>query len=287
VEQAKANLLAAQAGMARAKANLLEAKRTMERNRKLLSGNLISRSDMDTSETKYEIAKTAVATAGAQIVQAKAGLQYAETNLKYTRILSPVKGIVISRNVDVGQTVAASFQTPTLFSIAGNLAKMQIDTNVDEADIGNIKVGEDVAFTVEAYPNLKFKGRVWQVRNAPIVIQNVVTYDAVIRVNNPGLKLKPGMTASVSITTLRKKNVLRIPNAALRFVPMGENASMTLQKAYGVWIIKKKKLKRITVKIGISDANYTELLSGNLKAGQKVMVESLTEQHKSGGRGIF
>jgi len=282
VEQAKANLLSARAGLERAKVNLIEAKRSMERDRKLLLGNFIAKSDMDTSETKYEIAKTEVTSTGAQVAQAKAALEYADTNLKYTRILSPVKGIVISRNVNVGQTVAASFQTPTLFSIARDLTKMQIDTNVDEADIGNIKVGEAVEFTVDAYPNLNFKGTVWQVRNAPIIIQNVVTYDAVIRVNNPGLKLKPGMTANVSIITLRKKNLLKIPNAALRFMPAGKNAGITMQQEYAVWIIEKGKLKRITVKTGISDANYTELLSGNLKEGEKVIVESLTKPYKSG-----
>ena len=133
--------------------------------------------------------------------------------------MSPVDGIVVSRNVDVGQTVAASFQTPTLFSIAQDLTKMQIDTNVDEADIGKVKVGQDVEFTVDAYPDITFKGKVWQVRNAPITVQNVVTYDVVIQVDNPELKLKPGMTANVSIIVSIKKDVLKIPNAALRFKP--------------------------------------------------------------------
>ncbi len=140
-----------------------------------------------------------------------------ETNLSYTRILSPVDGIVISRNVDIGQTVAASFQTPTLFSIAQDLTRMQIDTNVDEADIGKIRVGQSVQFTVDAYPDSTFPGRVAEIRNAPTTIQNVVTYNVVVKVANPELKLKPGMTANVSIITALEKDVLKVPNAALRF----------------------------------------------------------------------
>ena len=151
--------------------------------------------------------------------QAQAALKIAETNLQYTNILSPVDGTVISRSVDVGQTVAASFQTPTLFSIAQDLTKMQIDTNVDEADIGKVQIGQDVSFTVDAYPDTIFNGKVAEVRNAPITVSNVVTYDVVIQVDNPQLKLKPGMTANVSITIETRKDVLRISNAALRFKP--------------------------------------------------------------------
>ncbi len=286
VEQAKADLLSARAGLEKAKSILMNAKRTMDRNSKLFSENLIARSVLDTSVTNYETSKAEVTAAAARIAQAKAALKYAETNLRYTKILSPVNGVVISRNVDVGQTVAASFQTPTLFTIARDLTKMQIDTNVDEADIGSIKVGQDAEFTVDAYPDITFKGSVWQVRIAPITVQNVVTYDAVIRVDNPGLKLKPGMTANVSIITARKKDILMIPNAALRFMPAGKYKAGAGQRGYGVWIIKKGKPVRIKVKTGISDGNYTELISGDIKEGQEVIVGSLIKTNKQAGRGM-
>ena len=188
-----------------------------------------------------------------------------------------MEGIVVSRNVDVGQTVAASFQTPTLFTIAQDLTKMQIDTNVDEADIGKVSAGQNVEFNVDAYPDITFKGKVSQVRNAPITIQNVVTYDVVIKVDNPELQLKPGMTANVSIVLSIKKDILKISNAALRFSPDVKDKSRTQQKGRGVWIIENKTPKRIPVAVGISDGNYSELLSGEIREGQEIIVESLTK----------
>jgi HlyD family secretion protein len=277
VNQAKANLFSAKANLEKAEAILIDAKRTMDRNKELFSKNLIARSDLDTSETNYETAKASVSAAKSQVAQTEAALSLAETNFHYTRIVSPVGGIVVSRNVDVGQTVAASFQTPTLFSIAQDLTKMQIDTNVDEADIGKIKVGQDVEFTVDAYPDITFKGKVWQVRNAPITVQNVVTYDVVIIVGNPELKLKPGMTANVSIIISTKKDVVKIPNAALRFKPTEKSLPVSEKKGPGVWILEKDKPKRIPVSLGISDGNYTELLSEGIKEGQELIVESLTK----------
>ena len=277
VNQARANLVSAKANLEKARATSIDAKRTMERNKELLSKNLIAQSDFDTAETNYETAEASVNAAKSQVAQSEAALSSAETNLFYTKIVSPVDGTVISRNVDVGQTVAASFQTPTLFSIAQDLTKMQIDTNVAEADIGNVKVGQDVEFTVDAYPDITFKGRVWQVRNAPITVQNVVTYDVVIQVNNPELKLKPGMTANVSIIVSFKKDVLKIPNAALRFKPSEKTKTAAQQKGAGVWILEQGKLKRIPVSTGISDGSYTELVSGKINEGQEVIVESLTK----------
>src|SRR4030043_1512553 len=281
VNQAKANLFSAKANLEKAEAILIDAKRTMDRNKELFSKNLIAQSDLDTAETSYETAKASVSAAKSQVAQTEAALSLAETNLHYTKIVSPVDGIVVSRNVDVGQTVAASFQTPTLFTIAQDLTKMQIDTNVDEADIGKVSVGQDVEFTVDAYPDLIFKGKVWQVRNAPITVQNVVTYDVVINVDNPELKLKPGMTANVSIIISTKKDVLKIPNAALRFKPSEKGPAAPEKKGPGVWILEKDKPKRIPVSPGISDGNYTELVSGDLKGGQEVIVESLANP-KSG-----
>jgi HlyD family secretion protein len=277
VNQARANLLLAKANLEKAQATSVDAKRTMERNKELLSKNLIAQSDFDTAETNYETAEASVSAAKSQVAQSEAALSSAETNLYYTKIVSPVDGIVVSRNVDVGQTVAASFQTPTLFSIAQDLTKMQIDTNVAEADIGNVKVRDDVEFTVDAYPDTTFKGKVSQVRNAPIIVQNVVTYDVVIQVDNPELKLKPGMTANVSIIVSIKKDVLKIPNAALRLRTVEKVKTAVQQTGAGVWILEQEKPKRIPVSLGISDGNYTELVSGNIKEGQEVIVESITK----------
>jgi len=277
VNQAKANLLSAKANLEKAEATQVDAKRTMERNKELLAKNLIAQSDFDTAETNYETARASVSAAKSQVAQSEAALSSAETNLYYTKIVSPVNGTVVSRNVDVGQTVAASFQTPTLFSIAQDLTKMQIDTNVAEADIGNVKVRQDVEFTVDAYPDTTFKGKVSQVRNAPITVQNVVTYDVVIEVHNPQLKLKPGMTANVSIIISTKKDVLKIPNAALRFKPSEKGSAASEKKGLGVWILEKDKPRRITVSLGISDGNYTELVSGKISEGQELIVESLAK----------
>ena len=227
VAQTRANLKAAEANVEKAEAALQDAERTLERNRTLFARNFIARSDLDTAETNRVSALAQLNLAKAQVEQQSAALKQEETNLNYTRILSPVDGIVISRNVDIGQTVAASFQTPTLFSIAQDLTRMQIDTNVDEADIGKVKVGQFVQFTVDAYPDHTFSGRVSEIRNAPTTIQNVVTYNVIVKVANPELKLKPGMTANVSIVTAVERNVLTIPNAALRFKwqPSGDAAA--------------------------------------------------------------
>ncbi len=280
VEQARANLLTAQANLQKAEANLIDARRTLERNRSLFSKDLIARSDLDTAETNYETARAQVEATKAQVEQAKAALKIAETNLMYTKIVSPVDGVVISRNVDVGQTVAASFQTPTLFTIAQDLTKMQIDCNVSEADIGRIKADQTVEFTVDAYPDTTFKGRVFQIRNAPITIQNVVTYDVVVKVDNPELKLKPGMTANVSIIVDTKRDVLKVPNSALRFRPTNLERDKKTMKGKGVWVLDNGKAVRREVTTGISDGSFTELLSG-LKEGEEVIVEELTKEKKT------
>jgi HlyD family secretion protein len=275
MEQARANLLLAKANVEKSEAAVLDTKRTMQRNKDLFARNLIARSDLDTSETNYTSAVAQLSASKAQVEQARAALDFAETNLKYAKIVSPVDGTVISRNVDVGQTVAASFQTPTLFNIAQDLKEMQIDTSVDEADIGKIKVDQPVEFTVDAYPDVTFKGTVSEVRNAPTTVQNVVTYDVVIKVDNTELRLKPGMTANVSIILADKKDLLRIPNAALRFRPSNGIKLSPDQKGPGVWVFENNKLKRINLTLGISDGNYTEILSGDLKEGDEVIVESI------------
>ena len=233
VDQAKANVLNTQASLLNAQANLvkaevavLDAKRNLDRNKPLLERQVIAQATLDTAQVNYdtavaqiEVAKAQVESSKAQVEQAKAALIMAETNLRYATIRSPVNGTVISRNVDVGQTVAASLQAPTLFTIAKDLTKMQVDTNVSEADVGRITVGQDSIFTVDAYPGRNFRGKVSEIRNAPIIIQNVVTYDVVILVDNKDLKLKPGMTANVSVMIANREGVIKMPNAALRFQP--------------------------------------------------------------------
>jgi HlyD family secretion protein len=297
VQQAKANLLAAQANLDKSNTALVDAKRTFERNKELFGKNLIPRSDLDTSDTNYDSAKAQVSSSQAAIEQCKASLDIARQNLEYTKISSPVDGIVISRNVDVGQTVAASFQTPTLFTIAQDLTKMQIDTNIAESDIGVVKLGQVVDFTVDAYPDITFKGKVWQIRQAPITVQNVVTYDVVIQVDNRDLKLMPGMTANVSVIIQTRSDVLRITNAATRFrmtersAPAGAGpkagAGASEKKGPAVWVLENGKPKRVVMTPGISDGTYTEIVSGDLKEGQQVIVESLKKantQSTSGPR---
>lgn len=275
VEQARANLLVAKANVEKAEAALQDAKRTLGRNKELFARSLIAKSDVDTAETNYVSASAQLNAFRAQVSQTEAALKIAETNFRNTRIISPVDGIVISRNVDVGQTVAASFQTPTLFTIAKDLTKMQINASVDEADIGKVKEGQPVEFRVDAYPDITFKGKVSQVRNAAITVQNVVTYDVVIKVNNPGLKLKPGMTADVSIITARKNDVLKVPNAALRFRISIDYKEKPSEKGSAVWVLKEGKPSRIPIVTGINDGSYTEVISGDIKEGQEVITESL------------
>jgi HlyD family secretion protein len=261
IETAKANADSAKANIEKSKVTLVDARRTLDRNKELLRQSLIAQSDVDTAQTAYDaavsqlklseaqydaavgqlksataqarLAEAQYAAALAQVEQAKAALQAAELDLEHTTIRSPVNGIVVSRSVDVGQTVAASLQAPTLFLIAQDLTQMQVDTNVSEADIGRISVGQTATFTVDAYPNTPFRGTVVQVRNAPITVQNVVTYDAVVQVANPELKLKPGMTANVSFLIAERADALKVPNAALRFQPDGASPEAGAQDGQG------------------------------------------------------
>ena len=286
VGQARANLLSARANLEKSQVMLRDTKTTLERNKILYSKNFISKSDLDTSETNYLSAIAQIKVSEAQIQQTQAALDSSAINLKYAKILSPVNGTVISRNIDVGQTVAASFQTPTLFTIAQDLTKMQIDTSVDEADIGKVKAGQKATFTVDAYPESPFNGKVSVVRNAPITVSNVVTYNAVIIVDNTDLKLKPGMTANVSIETESKQGVLLIPNASLRFKPATSVATPDQKgvkgpKGPGVWILENNKPKNVKITTGISDGNYTELISGELTEGEQIITDSSNSTKKN------
>ncbi len=279
VEQSRANWISAKANLEKSEVSLVDTKRTFERNQQLFAKGYVAKSDLDTAETNYETAKAQVGVSKAAVAQNLAALKTAEINLAYTRIISPVDGIVISRSVDIGQTVAASFQTPTLFNIAQDLTKMQIDSSVVEADIGKVKVGMPVDFTVDAYPDITFKGKVSVVRLAPLTVQNVVTYDVVVLVDNTDFRLKPGMTANVSIITSSKENVIRIPNAALRFTPSEKSKGTTGkgEKGPGVWILENNKPKRLKITTGISDGNYTEVISGDLTENGNLIVESLAK----------
>lgn len=286
-DQAKANLINAMANVEKAKADLADKKQKFDRVSKLFKESLSAQSDRDSAEAAYLTAEAQIKSSEAQVEQSKAALELSEVNLEYTIIKSPVDGIVISRNVDIGQTVAASFQTPTLFTIAKDLTKMQIDTSVDEADIGAIKMGQEAGFTVDAFPEMVFKGIVSQIRNAPIIVQNVVTYDVIVEVANKEMKLKPGMTANVSIVTSSIDNALKVPNTALRFKPQqksnGENAQKPAkqEKGQGIWLLKDGQLKPASLKTGISDGNFTEIKEGDVKEGDEVVIESMAKDNKS------
>lgn len=215
----RANRFAAEGALTQAKAQAKLAQANRERARQLRAEGLNSQADLDNAEAAVEVALAQVEAQKGNLEQARAQQHQAEVNLAYTTIVSPIDGTVISRGVDVGQTVAASLQAPTLFTIAEDLHKMQVDTNVTEGDVGKLKDGMGATFLVDAYPNERFRGTIQMVRNAPQTLQNVVTYDAVIDVDNAELKLKPGMTANVTIVYERREDVLRVPNAALRFRP--------------------------------------------------------------------
>lgn len=290
LEQSNANLAQVKANETKAAASLANADRTLKRTKELLSRDLIAESEMDLAQTEYELAVASLESARAQVVQAEASLKYAKTNLGYARIVSPVNGIIISRDVDVGQTVAASFSTPTLFTIAQDLTKMQINASVDEADIAQIQVGQSVDFTADAYQEDIFHGIVKQVRNAAIIISNVVTYDVIISFENPELKLKPGMTANVSFITAYKQKVLRVPDTALTFRPTNIQDGKFKENNSSVWILKNGEPKQIIVTTGESNGTFTEIASGELKEGDTVITgyaSGLTEQNTSAnGQGM-
>lgn len=296
VDQSQGNYQSALANLEKLKAVALDASRTLARNRQLVKEGIVSQGDFDTAETKYQEAVAAVRAAEGSVLQTRGASRQTRTNLHNATIRSPVDGVVISRNVDVGQTVAASFQTPTLFTIAQDLTKMQINTSVDEADIGKIQVRQPASFTVDAYPEIQFKGLVSQVRIAPIITQNVVTYDVVVIVENKDLKLKPGMTANVSIEVMRKDAVLTIPSSALRFKPE-DAGELTTSRSSGrsgqpgknlsqkVYVLKEGKPRMVPVQTGISDDTHVEIVAGELLPGQEVIVDQVQNKKKTEPRG--
>lgn len=280
VDQARAKLANDEANQEKARVVLADSKRNLGRMEELLSKNLVAQSDKDTAQTAYDSALAELKGAEAQVLQDQASLKLAETNLRYTTIQSPVDGIVISRNVDVGQTVAASLQAPTLFTIAQDLTEMQVDTSVDEADIGKVRLGQEAEFTVDAYPTSPFHGTVHDIYNQPLVVQNVVTYDAIIRVKNPDLKLKPGMTANITIKVGHQDNVIKIPNAALRYGPEKSSGVAIPPKSEKantarVWVLTNGQEVPVSVTLGLNDGSYTEVVSGALKSGDELIIEKI------------
>jgi HlyD family secretion protein len=219
VRQQQANYASAKAGVATAEANALNADRQHARTQALREQNLASQADLDTAEANVAVTHAAIDAAKASLAQTAAQLNQAQVNLSYTNIVSPIDGVIISRTVDTGQTVAASLSAPTLFTIAQDLTKMQVDTNISEGDVGRLQVGMRTNFTVDSFPGERFIGRIRQIRNAATTVQNVVTYDAVIDVDNSELRLRPGMTANVTVVYAERKGALAVPNAALRFRP--------------------------------------------------------------------
>ena len=304
-DQARANLLAAQSNIEKSKVGVADTLRTLERNRQLRTKDLMAQSDLDAAQAAYDAAVAQVEVNRAQAAQAQASLKQATVDLNNTVIRSPVDGLVISRNVDVGQTVAASLQAPTLFTIANDLARMEVHTNVDEADVGNVREAQEVTFTVDAFPSRRFRGRVHQVRNAPIVVQNVVTYVAVVRIDNKELLLKPGMTANVQFLVSRKEDVLTIPNMAMRFKPpeekeeaqellrreqsrtapkVGERRTSRQSAAGGsgaagggtrrarIYLLRDDKAQPVEIQLGITDGSRTEVRSGDVKENDPVII---------------
>jgi HlyD family secretion protein len=274
VDQDQAELDVAKAQLVKDQANVVYTKITHERYDLLLSEHSTSRDAADVALNAYNQAVALVGLDVATIAQKTAALKAAQINLDYTNIVSPVDGTVVSRNVTAGQTVAASFQTPTLFLIATDLTKMQVDTNVSESDIAGAVEGANASFTVDAFPKRTFQGRVAQVRQAPVSVQNVITYDAVITVDNPDLLLKPGMTATARIITAQSLKVLRVPSQALRFTPTAA-AKLGLTKAAQsgqqvIWVERAGKLVSIPVTVGLVDDTFAEIKAGDLKLGDQV-----------------
>lgn len=283
-------LFEAQRSMAKAKldgakAEVDRAERDLKRQEELLKKKMISQSEADKFKFLY-------LKAIADRDKAQAEVELAQSNLNYTIIRSPVDGIVISRDVDVGQTVAASLQAPTLFTIAKDLKEMQINVSIDEADVGQIQTGQQTYFTVDTYPGEYFAGKVTQIRNAPIIIQNVVHYDVIVYVNNKELKLKPGMTAHAFIVTAAKTDVVRVPNAALRFLPEGVEPEISkpvkpfqpgLAKSpkpeVTVWQLRSGKPYSKKIQTGMKDEFYTEV-TGGLKEGDEVTVGQTIHEKK-------
>ncbi len=281
VDQRQAALDIAKAEVNVVNNDIIYYKKHLERIKKLNKSQYSADKELESAQRDYDNSVVQKALKQAQVSQAEAALQQAEIDLRYTKIISPVDGIVVSKEVEVGQTVAASFQTPTLFNVAEDLTKMQIEASVVEADIAKVEEGQTVEFSVDSFPDEVFYGIVTQVRNNPITTSNVVTYEVIIEIDNRELKLKPGMTANVEIITAQKENVLLAPNKALRFYMTDANGETKRYKDKGLWIIKSGQPQRVAVTTGVSDDDFTEVSGKELKVGTEVIVENQNNEAKA------
>jgi HlyD family secretion protein len=275
VDEDQADLVTARAQLEKDRANLVYTRVAQQRDDLLYQQDSISHDADDAARDANNQAIALVNLDSAQVAQKAAVLKAAQINLNYTNIVSPVNGTVVSRNVTAGQTVAASLQTPTLFLIATDLTKMQVDTNVSESDIASAIQGAGATFTVDAFPKRTFVGTVTQVRQAPISVQNVITYDVVVTVANPDLVLKPGMTATARIATAQATGVLRVPSQALRYTPTAAHAgSVKTGGGKGgrvVWVLRGGKPVAVPVTTGLDDDSFAEIRSGALQPGDQVI----------------
>ncbi len=280
LEQNLAQISNAQASLDKARAVLSMSEKTYTRYKNLYAKNFIAKSELDQAKSDYDANRAEVNSAIAQIAQYKANYSNAATNLSYTKIIAPVDGTIISREIDVGQPVAASFQAPELFTIAQDLGKMQIEANVSEADIGQVEKGQKVIYLLDGYNNEEFYGEVTQVRLSPTNISNVVTYTVVIDVENEEGKLKPGMSANISILTQEKNDILCVPNEALKFTPETSGQKYQTQ---GLWVLDSGRPVRVVVESGISDEQNCEIISDELAQGDLVITDMILAPKKSSG----
>jgi HlyD family secretion protein len=278
IEQAQANLDRAQADHERVRVTLTDAETKLQRARQLADRQLIPANQLADAEVAKATAEAQLRSSAASVTQARASLEQAQVNLSKTVIRSPIDGIVISRNVDVGQTVAASLSAPTLFVLAADLTQMQLNANIDESDLGAINSGQSVRFTVDAYPGDTFAGVVKQVRLNPVVTSNVVTYAAIVTAPNPELKLKPGMTATLDVEVARTDNAVRVPAGAIRFKPTAEQLEAMNAAAVDnpkrqpiVWVAREGAVTGVPVRTGLSDGQWTELIDAPFAEGTEVV----------------
>ncbi len=280
VAQRQAALDIAKAEVDVSKNDIVYYKKNLERIKKLNSSRYSADKELESAQRDYDNAIVQLKLQEAQVKQAEASLKSAEIDLHYTKIVSPVDGIVVSKEVEVGQTVAASFQTPTLFNVAEDLTKMQIEASIVEADISKVKEGQTAEFSVDGYPDEIFVGQVTQVRNQAITTSNVVTYEVIIEIDNSAQKLKPGMTANVDIITAQKDDALLASNKALRFYMEDENGQKQRYTDKGIWVLENNQPRRISIKTGISDDDRTEVISANLREGMDIILEKVSSKDK-------
>lgn len=277
VQQNQAQINSAESDMAKIQAVTEMSRKTYSRYKNLYKKNFIAKSELDQAESDYLSNLAQIGAARAKINQARATYKTAMTNLGYTKIIAPVDGTIISREIDLGQPVAASFQAPELFTIAQDLTKMQIEVNVSEADIGKVKEGQQVTYTLDGYPDRLFYGKVTQVRISPTTVSNVVTYSVIVGVDNKDLTLKPGMTANVSIITSKSENILCAPSVALKYTPETDGKKYQSQ---GLWILANNKPQRIDIETGASDDTNIEVKSDKIKIGDKVIIGASNQVKK-------